>query len=189
MRTLLKIFLILFSFYLCKSHNLKQIQKKENEYNSFNYSLFHKSNIKCSNINCPSPNFCSDSLETCFCAKGFINDPRNPQSYINCSYKQKKQLNSFLWEIFTNFGIGHLIIGNYFSGICKIILNLFLLFLCGLFYRISYSENENKTDFKIKLTLTIYLSFLFWFIWWVVDAFGFGFNKYNDINNVPLMQW
>ena len=23
----------------------------------------------------------------------------------------------------------------------------------------------------------------------VVDAFSFGFNKYNDINNIPLKQW
>jgi hypothetical protein len=189
MRTILKICLILFSFCLCISHNLKQIQKKENKNNSFNHSLFYISNIKCSNLNCPFPNFCNDSLETCFCAKGYINDPRNPNLQINCSYKQYKQLNSFLWEIFTNFGIGHLIIGNYISGICKIILNLFLLLLCMLFYGNSISENKNKNDLRIKLTLIIYLSFLCWFIWWVVDAFSFGFNKYNDINNLPLMKW
>ena len=177
---------ILFSFTLCtKSQNLKKIQKLEKTIIP-NFTLFYKTNIKCTNLNCPSPNFCNDLQDTCYCAKGYVNIPNNINSDIYCSYKQFNQLKSFLWELFTNFGIGHLIIGKLFTGILKLFLSLILFILCGLKYRNNiFKQNKNE----IIITFGIYISFLCSFIWWVVDAFCFGFNKYNDINNIPLMQW
>ena len=178
---------ILFSFTLCtKSQNLKKI-KKEGKTIISNFTLFYKTNIKCTKVNCPSPNFCNDLQDTCYCAKGYVNIYNNINSEIYCSYKQYKQLNSFLLELFTNFGIGHLIIGNFISGIIKIILSLFLYILCGLQYWNNVIFKQKKNE--IKITFGIYISFLCSFIWWIVDAFCFGFNKYNDINNIPLMQW
>ena len=186
MRMCVYFLLILFSLTLCKkSQNLKQIQKEEKTIPS-NFTLFYKKNIKCTDLNCPSPNFCNDLQDICYCAKGYVNNPNNINSEINCTYKQYKQLNSFLWELFTNFGIGHLIIGNYITGTLKIILNLILISLCCLKFANKISFNEKN---EIKISIGIYISFLCSFIWWVVDAFSFGFNKYNDINNIPLKQW
>jgi len=197
MKTTISFFLILISFSISKkSQNLKKRVrpkeiKKEEKKSKIKFSLFYTTNITCTNLNCPSPNFCNDLHNICYCSKGYVNNPNEKFSETFCSYKQFKQLNSFLWELFTNFGIGHIIIGNFNIGMIKIVLNIILFILSGLVFKNYHSNDELKNDNQlgIKFTIFVYLCFLSSFIWWIVDLFSFGFNKYHDINNVPLMRW
>ena len=150
-------------------------------------NLFYTKNIKCSNLNCDSPNFCNEQKNICYCAKGYLNELKSSNF---CTYKQFNQIESFLWEILLNSGIGHMIIGKFFPGICKLSLSIFLFTLCVLYYgNFLKFDDDKKKEIEIKIIISIYLCFLCSFIWWVVDAFIFGFNKYNDINNYPLNHW
>ena len=182
MRTYLFYFYCIFSSILCI--NLKS-QNKENL--PIAKTLFYAKNIKCSNINCKSPNFCNEENNICHCAKGYLNSPNTKDL---CSYKQFNQLNSFLWELLLNSGIGHMIIGKFVPGIVKLSLSLILFTLCVLYYgNFIKTDEEKKNKIEMNIIISIYLCFLCSFIWWVVDAFCFGFNKFKDVNNFPLMHW
>ena len=172
---------------LKKSKKMKKTKKDTSTTPS--HSLYTAINIKCSQTICPSPNFCNDSGDTCYCAKGYVNDPRNSNPSVYCSYKQHKQLTSFLWELLTNFGIGHLIIGNVAKGLFKMLFCIILFTLCGLICAKVLTIEGSKNALGITVTLTVYACFIILFIWWIVDAICFGCNKYKDHNKVPLRHW
>ena len=172
---------------LKKSKKMKKTKKDTSTTPS--HSLYTAINIKCSQTICPSPNFCNDSGDTCYCAKGYVNDPRNSNPSVYCSYKQHKQLTSFLWELLTNFGIGHLIIGNVWKGLFKMLFSIVFFTLCGLIIAKILTIEKSKDILGIVVTLSIYVSFIILFIWWMVDIVLFARNKYKDHNKVPLKHW
>ena len=184
------ILLISQSTSIMKNLKLKKAQIKEADTSTTSsQSLYTAINIQCTTTNCPEPNFCNDAGDTCYCSKGYVNDPRknDPEKY--CSYKQHKQLTSFLWELLTNFGIGHLIIGNVAKGLFKMLFCIILFTLCGLICAKVLTIEGSKNALGITVTLTVYACFIILFIWWIVDAICFGCNKYKDHNKVPLRHW
>ena len=184
------ILLISQSTSIMKNLKLKKAQIKEPDTSTTSsHSLYTAINIQCTTTNCPEPNFCNDEGDTCYCSKGYVNDPRknDPEKY--CSYKQHKQLTSFLWELLTNFGIGHLIIGNVAKGLFKMLFCIILFTLCGLICAKVLTIEGSKNALGITVTLTVYACFIILFIWWIVDAICFGCNKYKDHNKVPLRHW
>ena len=184
------ILLISQSTSIMKNLKLKKAQIKiADTSTTSSHSLYTAINIQCTTTNCPEPNFCNDAGDTCYCSKGYVNDPRknDPEKY--CSYKQHKQLTSFLWELLTNFGIGHLIIGNVAKGLFKMLFCIILFTLCGLICAKVLTIEGSKNALGITVTLTVYACFIILFIWWIVDAICFGCNKYKDHNKVPLRHW
>ena len=184
------ILLISQSTSIMKNLKLKKAQIKEADTSTTSsHSLYTAINIQCTTTNCPEPNFCNDAGDTCYCSKGYVNDPRknDPEKY--CSYKQHKQLTSFLWELLTNFGIGHLIIGNVAKGLFKMLFCIILFTLCGLICAKVLTIEGSKNALGITVTLTVYACFIILFIWWIVDIVLFAGNKYKDHNKVPLKHW
>ena len=185
------IFIIIFliSSSICVMKNSKVMKVKKDTSNTPSHSLYTAINIKCTESVCPSPNFCNDEGDTCYCARGYVNDPRNSNPNTYCSYKQHKQLTSFLWELLTNFGIGHYIIGNVWKGFFKTFFSIVFFTFCGLIIAKVLTIEKSKNVLGIVVTLSVYISFIILFIWWIIDIFKFAANKYDDHNKVPLKHW
>lgn len=134
------------------------------------------------NINCEHGAL-KDSV--CDCDKGYAKlNETGP-----CNYEKHKQLTSFLIELFTNLGIGHIILGKYVFGFSKMALGIIpwmfnILGICGVI-RIKTSQGKWGTFMAVFLFVTS----LAFFIWWIVDAVIFGLNKYKDANSIELEPW
>ena len=61
--------------------------------------------------------------------------------------------------------------------------------LCGLIIAKILTIEKSKDILGIVVTLSIYVSFIILFIWWMVDIVLFARNKYKDHNKVPLKHW
>ena len=121
----------------------------------------------------------------CDCDKGYAKLSTNEP----CNYEKHKQLTACLLELFTNLGIGHIILGKYIFGFSKMALGIIpwmfnILGICGVI-RIKTSQGKWGTFMAIFL----FVASLAFFIWWIVDAVIFGLNKYKDANNIELEHW
>ena len=140
----------------------------------------------CSEETCPYPSLCI-SETICKCKEGFYNLNFDNNYSNKCKYKMKSRNLSFWIEIITNIGIGHIIIGNYKIGICK----LFYLTstLCFFYYSCMSEKNSLKylnDDYHLGICIINFLLCLGVFIWWLVDSILFGINKYKDGNGFEL---
>ena len=144
---------------------------------------------KCSETNCPKPNTCIDEYNFCMCDKSMANYPFIGHNNQYCTYKRKRQVVGFLWELFTNVGVGHYYIHHIVRGVFKSILTVtpLVIFTLGKLRLLKYWFNEGTTG--IVMASIMCACGLAAFVWWLVDAFMFGLNKYRDYNGVPLKHW
>lgn len=138
---------------------------------------------------CPKPNEIDMKNGICRCQKGMANFPFDGFKGVYCQYKQKSQLNSFLWELLTGIGIGHFIIHQHVKGSFKLVFFSFpfIVGLLTLFGVIKAKSDEGASGLIVSILLS--LSVLAWLIWWLTDVIIFGLNKYRDSNAVPLSSW
>lgn len=147
-------------------------------------------NIACdSETNCKEPNYCSADKTTCYCNKGLANYPFGGYKGQYCYYEQHKQLTSFLWELLTNIGVGHFIIGNNLIGTFKLIFMVIPITIqilgCVRIVKVGFGTGTTGTTMQV-------ISLVFGagaFIWWLADAILFGTNKHRDCYDVPLAKW
>ena len=131
----------------------------------------------------------SEAKDACYCNKGLANYPFSGYRGVYCSYKQHKQLTSFLWELLTNIGIGHFIIGNHVSGVFKLLIMLtpIVIQILGLtkLVKVGFGKGTTATVFQsISIVFAVAA-----FTWWLYDAIMFGTNKHRDEFDVPLSHW
>ena len=145
----------------------------------------------CNSENCPSPNSCGTDgdITACICDKKLANYPFTGYEGRYCSYKRKRQLVGFLWELCTNLGIGHYYIRQILRGVFKTIVMLtpIIIFILGKTKLLQVGFDLGITG--KSMAAIMYLFFIAAFIWWLVDAIMFGLNKYRDNNDVPLQHW
>ena len=75
--------------------------------------------LTCSETTCPKPNECIENYNFCMCDKTRANYPFIGEDNKFCTYKRKRQLVAFLWELFTNVGVGHYYIHHIARGVFK----------------------------------------------------------------------
>ena len=159
----------------------------------FKNGLSFKDNYEvkiCSPETCPYPSLCI-SKTICKCKDSFYNTDLTNNDYSNkCKYKMKSSNPPFWVEIITNIGIGHMLIGNYKIGICKLFYTISTL--CFFYYACMSEKNSKKylTDtYHLIITIINFLLCLGVFIWWLIDAICFGINKYKDDNEIELSNY
>ena len=145
--------------------------------------------LTCSEATCPRPNECIAAYNFCMCDKSMANYPFIGHNNQFCTYKRKRQVVAFLWELFTNVGVGHYYIHQIVRGVFKTLMTgtPLVIFTLGKLRLLKYWFNEGTTG--IVMACIMCACGLGAFIWWLVDAFMFGLNKYRDFNGVPLKHW
>ena len=145
--------------------------------------------LTCSEATCPKPNECIDNYNFCMCDKTRANYPFIGEDNKFCTYKRKRQLVAFLWELFTNVGVGHYYIHHIARGVFKSLMTAtpIVIFVLGKLRLLKTWFNEGTTG--ICMASIMCACGLGSFIWWLVDAIMFGTNKYRDFNGVPLQHW
>lgn len=134
----------------------------------------------CSQLN----GFCLNDID-CLCNKGFT----STGSDTKCCYKQKKQIDAFLLELFISFGAGHFYIGRVDLGGAKVAVFLFLIMI-NLFMKIGGNYLiKNSKLFKILRYAFIITGVLCYLVWQIVDFYYYGMNMYLDGNGVGLVEW
>ena len=138
----------------------------------------------------------------CVCDDGYIT--LNNDDEVKCCYKQKLQLNAFLFELILSFGLGHKYIGRnnlFWSKFCVESTLIILIVICFCFYSISnknknnyelnYQDDENNifTTKEMILNALSFISFNIIMIWQIIDIILYGINFYNDENGIPLKKW
>ena len=71
----------------------------------------------CNTTVCQSPNYCQENV--CLCDDKYANYPFIGYRGQYCTYKRKRQVVAFLWELFTNVGVGHYYIHEIARGFFK----------------------------------------------------------------------
>lgn len=174
---------ILLAISYCSQPESDYYSKDPNKYK-------YASGIACDETtNCKSPNYCSNAKDACHCDKGLANYPFSGYKGEYCTYKQKKQKTSFLWELLTNIGIGHFIIGDHLAGTFKLVMMLIpiVIQILGLanIVKVGFSHGNTATAMQcISIAFGVGC-----FVWWLVDAIRFGTNKIRDDLDVPLAHW
>lgn len=126
----------------------------------------------------------NDNIET----EKIVEEVSNTQTTSNedplCNYKLKRQVSSFLLELFIPLGAGHFYADRDFFGGFK----FFLAIMICVFCCIVISNKESK---KLRIFFTIALGLLTigFFTWHIFDLVMFALNKYNDGNDIPLNSW
>ena len=133
------------------------------------------------NISCGNGSY---NGSICICFKGYTYDDSG-----SCLYKQSKALTSLLIELFTNIGIGHMIIGRTLFGMIKLMLGVvpWLVNILGICSVIRAKPSEGVLGLIVSILL--FASSFTFFVWWIVDGFLFGFNVYKDGNGKELEYW
>jgi len=141
----------------------------------------------CNTTVCQAPNYCQESV--CLCDDKYANYPFIGYRGQYCTYKRKRQVVAFLWELFTNVGVGHYYIHQVVRGVFKTIMMVtpLTIFILGKLKLLKWKFNEGTTGIVMCSILSATGAGAF--IWWLVDAILFGLNKYRDFNGVPLKHW
>ena len=126
------------------------------------------------------------NLYFCECFRGYTNDP--DKNEIGCTYKQKRQLKAFLFELFLCYGAGHFYIHNYKLAIPKLVVFAFFYCLFIALRIITKAKEENRLA-NLIICISAGISFVGMLIWQIIDLINFGKNKYKDGNNIPLVEW
>ena len=123
------------------------------------------------------------------CDKSMANYPFIGENNKFCIYKRKRQVVAFLWELFTNVGVGHYYIDCIARGAFKSLFTLtpLVIFVLGKLKLLKTWFNEGTTG--IVMFSIMCGCGLASFIWWLVDAILFRLNKYRDFNGIPLKHW
>ena len=157
--------------------------------NIYSYDDFYEID-KCTSETCPYPSLCISNT-ICKCIKGFYNANTDENSNFDkkCNYEMKSSYSPFWFEIITNLGIGHMIIGNYYFGVLKL---FYIIFTFGFFYYVCMSDANSKKNlgdcFHVFLSILNFIFCLGLFAWWIFDGIFFGFNKYKDSNGIELLE-
>ena len=135
---------------------------------------------------------CSDDFGICYdgvckCTLGFSTFPS--ESANKCNYKQVKQLNVFLLELFLSFGAGHFYSGKMDLAGAKVTLFLFCLMMNLITFSLKFCYQKNNKFWRVLFLVTLICSLILIFVWQVVDLALIGQNKYTDGNNMDLYGW
>ncbi|MCQ2820012.1 MAG: hypothetical protein MJ252_22325 [archaeon] len=145
----------------------------------------------CNINNCPAPHSCGSSgdIQACVCDEHYANYPFTGVDGVYCTHKRKKQIVAFLWELFTNLGIGHYYIHKVLRGFFKtlVMLTPLTIFALGKLRLLKYHYHDGTTGIVMFCIMCAFA--LAAFAWWLADAILFGTNKYRDSNEVPLQHW
>ena len=145
--------------------------------------------------NIPKKIFCKENdLTHCVCVTGYVSGfyyNKNLNNSTYCDYKQKKQLTSFLLELFVGFGAGHFYRGNYLMASLKLIAFLFGIYIICLFPLTAkwISDCCDCDCLVVLVSIFFYLAACGLATWFIFDLIYFGKNKYKDKNDVPLLHW
>jgi len=180
---------------------------------------FAKTTGGCTILNCSPTRGNCIGADICRCKLGYANYNLNKSDeIILCSYEQKSQLIAFLLEFFFwIFAIGHFYAGRILFGIIKtcVMLLLPIIFRCfrsvaetgktinlARNMSLNYSEHDKpievnrlmfenfETDTGFKWSELVYpLYSIGCSLWIIIDLIIFGFNGYNDGNDIPLYNW
>ncbi len=171
-------------------------------------------NITCNKTNCLYPNYCSLDKTICNCGMEFAeydlyhpetntkisdsnqttlnslnNTNSNVEKYIYCNYIRKKQVLYFLFEFFSNIGVGHLYAKNYILAAIKFgvvfftWLFIYSKIICVIFWPDSFKDITGNRTFMGIIFISI--SFLLW----ITDTILIGKNIFADGNGVRLLEW
>ncbi len=135
---------------------------------------------------------CIKDKGECQCNKGYIthNTETSTKREV-CNYEQKSQLKAFLLELCVGFGAGNFYIERTVYAILKLIAFIFGLYLICLFpLTAKFLNDKFENECLVLIVSCMYYScsagLAFWYIY---DLVNLGMNKYNDGNNVALMDW
>ena len=130
----------------------------------------------------------SDNIGTyfCECFSGYYTYPEGND--IQCNYKKKSQLKAFLLELFLCYGAGHFYINNYKLALPKLFVFAFFYCLFIALRIITKAKEENKLA-NLIICISAAVTFVIMLAWQITDLVYFGKNKYNDGNEVPLLDW
>jgi TM2 domain-containing membrane protein YozV len=152
-------------------------------------------NIQCKD-NYPDRIHCKDEdFEHCMCKPGYVTEDLYNDKYTDesprCNYKQKKQLTSFLLELFVGFGAGHFYRGKYLMASLKLVAFLFGIYIICLFPITAkcISDCCDSDCLVVLVSIFFYLAACGLATWFIFDLVYFGKNKYKDKHDVPLKHW
>ena len=163
-------------------------------FNSKSNSVYNKSTneddeyssqkqIECNASNCFYPNGRCVDNGTCECTKEYASFKQEGESKDHyCAYERKKQLVSFLLELFLPFGVGHFYSGRILIGVLKIIVCFSQCIIAGIGFCLA--KDAGMLTVIILLVIgCVYIS------WELVDIILIALNVYKDGNGVPLASW
>ena len=149
-------------------------------------------NFVCNNpeLDCSGNGACNDSKTDCICNVSYSTINKD-SSTVRCDYLMKSQLKAFLLELFVGFGAGHFYSLRYLHASLKLVAFLFGIYLICLFPLTAKCISDKfDSDFFVFFVSCFYylcvIGLAFWFVW---DLVMFGLNKYNDGNDLPLLNW
>lgn len=131
------------------------------------------------------------SESECICNEGYLNVPSLSENKTICDYQQKKQVTTFLLELFF-MGTGHMYRGSVILGILKLLFIIcFPCLLCCFVCMGIVSEADIKvqTCFLVSSITVAIVYVLGVIIWFLYDIANIGMNKYTDGNGYPLLHW
>ena len=189
----------LLSIDIISCFELKQLDEFNNEsseteeHDYFSCEPEPQKNEKCKE-NYPKKIYCKPNDFThCVCITGYVtgSDYNKNLKDIYCDYKQKKQLNAFLLELFVGFGAGHFYRGNYLMASLKLVAFLFGIYIICLFPLTAkwISDCCDCDCLVVLVSIFFYLAACGLAFWFIFDLVYFGKNKYKDKNDVPLLNW
>jgi TM2 domain-containing membrane protein YozV len=135
------------------------------------------------------------SYSQCMCKPGYVTEDLYKNNYNNetqrCNYKQKKQLTSFLLELFVGFGAGHFYRGKYLMASLKLVAFLFGIYIICLFPITAkcISDCCDSDCLVVLVSIFFYLAACGLATWFIFDLVYFGKNKYKDKHDIPLQHW
>lgn len=127
-------------------------------------------------------------MYNCMCIKQLASDLNEERA---CTFERKRQLTSFLLELFVGFGAGHFYRANYLEASLKLVAFLFGIYIICLFPLTAKCVAD-----CCECDCLVVLVSLFWFLisaglafWFIFDLVWFGKNKYHDKYGFCLMEW
>lgn len=126
----------------------------------------------------------------CLCPYSWATFPHDVAVY--CCYKQRRQLMAFIVELTCSLGIGHLYIGRYGLGGCKMFAMLSVLFMIGYWLVVKYAYKDSEAyrgpnDSRMKFWIWVFG--ILYFVWQTVDIVLYALNLHSDRHDVELASW
>ncbi len=171
--------------------------KKEYEYydlSRYHYFIFQK---RCNINRCNIPRgkclIEEKSQKICKCLPGYLNLNLPTRDGIICNYKQKYQLNAFIYELVFLFG-GNIYLGFYLYAFLKgfVYFNIFLCAYLKLPCKLCRFENMLKSKSNLcccNIYTFMIIIFFGVFCWQMVDLLNITTNDNKDAYNMPILDY
>ncbi len=181
--------LLIINFVLNSSSNSYYYPIEGNIDYNINYYTYNNDiiNFICTNndLHCSGNGICNEMKDDCNCNFGFIS---LQDSFIKCTYDQKKKSIMLLLEILIPLGFGHYYSENYGLFFAKFIIFFFtcyyIFFIMLLIGATNNSNIEEKTFVFTKKICCLLLPAAI--IFYITDIILISINSYKDGNGVKL---